>query len=283
MNCADLSSVRAAALDILAGYPRGIDILVNNAGISYTFDDSEVHRAGSTAQDLDVLFGINYLSHFLFTELLRPHLATASGRIVQMTSGFHYLVDGSALLPTLDGGKPLAAAGQSSCRGPRHVSRAYANSKLAQIWHARSLATRMQKDGVSMVCACPSWVGTGIAGEEGRDFLQKYAFPPSQCGKGITSVLNAMFRSKEELGNEVCGGSGTQYVGNSRVIENLAPGRELWMTSEWVTKLGWRDGIVRFFSLVILVFQQVFYEEFILQEVSPNANDAEGQEALYTW
>ena len=290
---ASFASIRSSSDAILEEYCEGIDILVNNAGISYSFGDDEMDLAGETAQGVDLLFGINYLSHFLLTELLLPLLKKRpGGRVVQVTSGFHYMVDGSDLRPSE--GEEFPAAARSSRRSERHVSRAYANSKLAQIWHARALSRRLVEEGggggggegsggPSVVCACPSWVGTGIAGEGGRDFLARYAFRAEGCGPGITSVLNAMFRPEEELGDDVLGGRGTRYVGNSRVVENLAPFREVWMTSDFVTRLGWRDGIVKFFSLVILIFQQTFYDDFIIQETSPDACNIQGQDELYIW
>jgi len=48
-----------------------------------------------------VAFGVNYLSHFLLTEKLLPLLSKSdqdSPRIIQMSSSFHWLSDGSDLV-----------------------------------------------------------------------------------------------------------------------------------------------------------------------------------------
>eukprot|EP00566_Odontella_aurita_P009780 CAMPEP_0113544884 /NCGR_PEP_ID=MMETSP0015_2-20120614/10951_1 /TAXON_ID=2838 /ORGANISM="Odontella" /LENGTH=429 /DNA_ID=CAMNT_0000445183 /DNA_START=47 /DNA_END=1333 /DNA_ORIENTATION=+ /assembly_acc=CAM_ASM_000160 len=265
---ANLDSVRSAAISIRMDFPR-IDLLVNNAGLCYDFPNADIDKAGSTAQGHDLLFGVNYLSHVLLTELLMPCLlrADGGGRVVQVTSGYHAMVDGSMLVPSNpkiekeelaeievtslnssknenDPSSPPASRGPRQGRWSRHVSRAYANSKMAQIWHARSLARdpRTQRSAcghsnsvvpkgeplVTAVCACPSWVSTGIAGDSGRDMLARLAFPACRGGAGITSVLNAMFRRDDELGDDILSEKAKCYVGNARVTENLAPLRSLW-------------------------------------------------------
>ena len=316
-DLSDLGNVRSTALSVRERFPE-IDVLVNNAGMSYTFADEEVGAAGTTAQGHDLLFGVNYLSHVLLTELLRPCLerARGGGRIAFVTSGFHQKVDGSMLVPTDpkidDGGEgrlwdseaaemrraggeagsgaasisPPASRGAGRGRWRSHAGRAYANSKLAQIWHARSLARDLAGDPsasppITVACACPSWAGTGIAGEDGRSFLSRFAYPAERGGAGITSVLNAMLRTNDDLGESVLSSDGTRYVGNSLTAEILTQ----WPihTSRLTAEMGWRDGIVSAFSIVILATQRWLYDDFILQKTSCEANDVDGQNALHRW
>ena len=177
-NFKDLNSVSDAADSILNQVSQ-IDILVNNAGICYLMDDDEVEMAGMSVQGYDDCFQINYLSHFLLTEKLLKKMNPATGRVVQVSSGLSWSVDGSGLIPSSpsssldDGGdddslSPSPAASFSgSNRLPRHVSMAYGNSKLAQIWHA----TQLNRLGVTTaVCACPSWCATGIGGKDTEEF-----------------------------------------------------------------------------------------------------------------
>ena len=72
MDLADLSSVRAAAADILVAHPR-IDMLINNAGIMAC-------PLAHTAQGFELQFGTNHLGHFLFTCLLAPALLAGAPR-----------------------------------------------------------------------------------------------------------------------------------------------------------------------------------------------------------
>ena len=272
----DLDSLPAAAKTILKTHDQ-VDILVNNASIWYPFDDTQVERAGVSAQGYDVLFSINYLSGFLLTELLLPVLCrSGDARMIQLVSTKHWQVDGSSLLSL----NPAASRADGG-RLATHVEDSYANSKLAQLWHARALSRR-SNNRLKCVCACPSWAATGIAGDHPNgDILTKFAYSTENCGPAITSVLNAMLRTDGELETAI-GGLATQYVANSRVWTDLLPPfKNLWVTSKAV--LQWRSAIVALCTTVILIAQRWFHDDFIIQETSPESCDKEGQEALYEW
>merc|ERR1711862_561558 len=71
--------------------------------------------------------------------------------------------------------------------------RAYPNSKLAQIMHARSLSRKFENDNIKFISICPGWVATNIVkGKLAQLILKKFAFPSD--GIGLSSVLNAMLR-----------------------------------------------------------------------------------------
>jgi len=272
-NQEDLSSVASAAEIIQSRFGQ-VDLLVNNAGMFAT-------RPMVSAQGKDFAFTVNYLSHFLLTEKLLQSLSNG-GRIVHVTSTFHWQVDGSELLPDSDNGMPIAYQSDPTLQSPKHLERSYANTKLAQIWHSRSIAEALP-NGVrcSSVCVCPSWAATGIAGEDGKKFLEQYAFPISDCGPGITSAINGMLRTDEDLGDAL--NDGKSYVANSRVLEYLI-GRTL-LASEFVSKiLGWRDFITRFLAFIILVGQKNTHEDFIIQQTSPDSfDDKEKRDQFYQW
>ena len=81
LDLASLSSVRSAAEQILASCPR-IDLLVNNAGLAG-------HR-GVTEDGFELAFGVNYLGHFLLTNLLLDRIKESDkSRIVNVSSGSH--------------------------------------------------------------------------------------------------------------------------------------------------------------------------------------------------
>jgi NAD(P)-dependent dehydrogenase (short-subunit alcohol dehydrogenase family) len=271
----DLASVKEASEIIISRFGQ-VDLLVNNAGLSYSKD------AKTSAHGKDLAFTVNYLSHFLLTEKLLQSLSNG-GRIVHVTSSFHWKVDGSELLPDPENGIPLAYQSDPKLQSPKHVERSYPNTKLAQIWHSRSIAAEALPRGVrcSSVCACPTWAATGIAGKEGKNFLEKYAFPVSDCGPGITSAINGMFRTDEELGDAL--NDGTSFVANSRILENLFP-RTL-LASKFMTNiLGWRDFNSNVVGFIMLFFQKYTHDDFIIQQTSPESfEDKEKRDRFYQW
>jgi hypothetical protein len=178
---------------------------------------------------------VNYLSHFLLTEKLLGTLLAKSRqpRVVQVSSSFHFAVDGSDLFPTVVRGTsasstapppssdedddefgtcdtdPGGVCGASevgpvpaaSIPGGSHGfyvymgQRQYANSKLAQILHARYLARNNNGLNATFTSACPAWVGTAIIRVE-QDSLTARAFRAVAFdvdGFGLSSILRAMF------------------------------------------------------------------------------------------
>jgi NAD(P)-dependent dehydrogenase (short-subunit alcohol dehydrogenase family) len=273
-NHEDLSSVSSSA-DIIKTRFGTIDLLVCNAGLTYRDDCVPGEERMKSKHGYDLAFTVNYLSHFLLVEKLLPCLSShPSGRIVHLTSSFHWKVDGSEITP-LDNGMngPMAYQSDPSLMSSKHIERSYANSKLAQIWHSRTT-----KKCVGSVCACPTWAGTGIAGEESRDFLLQNAFDVS--GPGIASALNAMLRSDDELGDAL--NDGKSIVANSRVIEYI-PFKDLW-AMDWISRSGLRDIMAEVSALVLLIGQRFTFEQFIIQRSSPESYGCrEGMESLRRW
>jgi NAD(P)-dependent dehydrogenase (short-subunit alcohol dehydrogenase family) len=82
LDLASLGSVRAAAQDLKAAYPR-ISLLINNAGVSAT-------PKASTKDGFELQFGTNHLGHFALTGLLLDHLLPVDdSRIVTVSSMGH--------------------------------------------------------------------------------------------------------------------------------------------------------------------------------------------------
>ncbi|KAG7345750.1 short-chain dehydrogenase/reductase family protein [Nitzschia inconspicua] len=193
-------------------FPDHIDIVVCNAGIhlglSTFWDPYQV-----TQQGYDLVFGVNYLSHFLLTELLLDKTTFLERsnypRIVHVTSTFHFAVDGSDLqqqhtttttTPVVDSvheqiklDPPTASLpGGSHGFVVSRSQRQYANSKLAQILHARYYQRKYPN--ITSYTACPSWVGTQII-QAHQDSLEarifrSMAFPAN--GYGLSSILRSM-------------------------------------------------------------------------------------------
>jgi len=191
----DLTSVAKAANRIIKKYEY-IDVLINNAGIH---NGLSMLRSTASKQGYESSFGVNYLSHVLLSEKLMPLLAKSPHKhpkIVQVSSRFHYAVDGSDLSTQGVTEDPIASqVGGSTGFFLFRTQRQYANSKLAQILHARALHDRYySKNGVLTVSACPTWVGTQIFAPKGtytQAIFEAVAFPYN--GFGISSILHAIF------------------------------------------------------------------------------------------
>lgn len=159
---ARLAEVRRLAEAIRRDYPR-LDLLVNNAGIALFSDDRRV-----SADGYELHFQVNYLAHFLLTDLLLPLLEqSAPARIVNVASG--------AQAP-IDFNDPHIENGYSGMR-------AYGQSKLAQITYTRTLAERLAGTGVSTYSLHPAtFMDTRMVREAGIQ-------PRSSVDEGAGAVM----------------------------------------------------------------------------------------------
>jgi NAD(P)-dependent dehydrogenase (short-subunit alcohol dehydrogenase family) len=125
---ADLSSLTGArqlAQAVLAGHKR-LDVFISNAGIGSRTLGPERR---TSADGYELRFAVNYLSGFLLAYLLLPLLqASAPSRIVNVASLGQHPIDFDDVIVT---------KGYSG-------SRAYAQSKLAQIMFTIDLAGRLE-------------------------------------------------------------------------------------------------------------------------------------------
>jgi NAD(P)-dependent dehydrogenase (short-subunit alcohol dehydrogenase family) len=130
---ADLSSLadtRKLADAVLADRRR-LDVFVSNAGIG-SMNDGPARR--TSADGYELRFAVNYLSGFLLAHLLLPLLkAAAPSRIVNVASLGQHPIDFDDVMLT---------------KG-YNGSRAYAQSKLAQIMFTIDLANELKGSGVT--------------------------------------------------------------------------------------------------------------------------------------
>lgn len=157
-----LDQVRTVASAILRDYPR-LDVLVNNAGVAFAAD-----RQRRLSEDgYELTFQVNYLAHFLLTELLLPRLRTSTpARIVNVSS--------VAAAP-LDFDDLMLEEGYEGWR-------AYGQSKLAQVMHTLDLARELEGTDVRVNALHPAtFMDTNLlrlnglqprtSVEEGRDHV----------------------------------------------------------------------------------------------------------------
>jgi NAD(P)-dependent dehydrogenase (short-subunit alcohol dehydrogenase family) len=163
LDLGDLSSVRAFAHAFRAKHSK-LHGLVNNAGVMNT-------PAGKTKDGFETQFGTNHLGHFLLTELLLDVLkASAPSRIVNLSSCYHDVAVGRK-------GEILFDDLQFE-RTKYDGWKAYAQSKLANLLHARELARRLEGTGVTAVSVHPGWVRTPLIRSTMPVWLQDVLLKP---------------------------------------------------------------------------------------------------------
>merc|ERR1712151_1382737 len=279
----DLESVSKASNTILSSKIKSIDFLINNAGFGY----NEPLESYVTKQGYDLCFGVNYLSHFLLTEKLLPLLQKSKyikPRIIQISSTFHWQVDERELIPYSSSSSspngPIASRNEKGVA----LSRAYANSKLAQILHGRALSRKLgnnKKNKIEIVNVCPGWVQTNILSEEfGQIFLKTFGFPSN--GSGLSSTLNAMFRPSNVMRLKNDG----KYDDNDDFITNwdIKSFATFVPLTKWSNTLYIRDGMIIFIATIILPIAQKFmFHEYGSSKSSPESYNSTVQDMLYDW
>ena len=116
-----------------------IDVLVNNAGIGSTLPGDG--RRMESRDGHELRFAVNYLAHFLLTRRLESLIrASAPARIVNVSSAGQAAIDFDDVMleRAYDG------------------TRAYCQSKLAQIMFTFDLADELRDAGVTVNCLHPA-------------------------------------------------------------------------------------------------------------------------------
>lgn len=128
----DFESVRRAAKELLDSTDT-IDILINNAGIMFQ-SKHELTKDGH-----EKTWQSNHLGPFLLTELLLPAVKK---------SEYARIVNVSSLLHTKSGKINVATVDDKKSFG---MMKAYNQSKLANVMHARALTSELRKDNAEHV------------------------------------------------------------------------------------------------------------------------------------
>jgi NAD(P)-dependent dehydrogenase (short-subunit alcohol dehydrogenase family) len=159
-----LDEVRALAAAVCRDHDR-LDLLINNAGIG-TRSGGPERRTSADGHELR--FAVNFLSGFLLTHLLLPHLrAGAPARIVNVASAGQEPIDFDDVMLT------------RSYDGVR----AYRQSKLAQVMLTMDLAEQLRGDNVIVNCVHPAtFMATTMVREAG-------VAPASTVEEGAEAIL----------------------------------------------------------------------------------------------
>lgn len=174
-DLASLSQVRDLAAAVLRDHQR-LHGLINNAGIG----SGGPHGAREESADgFERRFAVNYLAGFLLTRLLLPTLvASTPASIVNVSSLGQQAIDFDDLMLT---------RGYSS-------SRAYGQSKLAQVMFTIDLAEELEGSGVTANSVHPAtYMDTTMVRQAG-------VAPMSTVDEGCAAILNLVLSDEPGSG-----------------------------------------------------------------------------------
>ena len=163
-DLASLDEVRSLAEAIQRDYDR-LDVLVNNAGIWLPGSD----RLQLSTDGHELHFAVNYLSGFLLTRMLVPMLTeSAPSRVINVAS---------AAQAAIDFDNVMLERGYDG-------SRAYAQSKLAQVMFTFDHAQELESSGISVHALHPATLmDTRMVEEAG-------VRPRSSVNEGAEAVMH---------------------------------------------------------------------------------------------
>jgi NAD(P)-dependent dehydrogenase (short-subunit alcohol dehydrogenase family) len=192
LDLASLASVRAFASKLLAAHDA-VHGLVNNAGVMNT-------PRGTTVDGFETQLGTNHLGHYLLTELLLPALQRgAPARVVNVSSCYHDKAQGREGRIDFDD--------LHFVRRSYDGWQAYAQSKLANLLHARQLARRLDGSAIATASVHPGWVRTNLIRHSIPTWVQDYVLRPVlrlggmiEPWEGAQSTLYALLAPEIESG-----------------------------------------------------------------------------------
>ncbi len=209
-----LASVRRFARQFTAEHDK-LHGLVNNAGVMNT-------RKGRTEDGFETQLGVNYLGHFLLTELLLDALKdSAPSRIVFVSSAAHAGIRGKPATIDLE---------------DLHFERrsydgwiAYNQSKLALVIYARHLARRLEGTGVSVFSTHPGWIRSNLVKHTVPPWVQNVVMRPFSRMLGMLSAEDgAQTQLHCLLDDDAPRHSGSYYSQQSIFYPNKADRRGGW-------------------------------------------------------
>jgi NAD(P)-dependent dehydrogenase (short-subunit alcohol dehydrogenase family) len=201
-DLSSLSAVRGLAEQILSEHDR-LDVLINHAGV-ITRDREE------TEDGYERTFAVNYLAHFLLTNLLLPLLRNAApARVVNVVSAGQSPVDFDDV---------LLERGYDGMK-------AYTQSKLAQVMFTFDLAERLRGTGVTTNALHPATL------MDTKMVLETFGHASSTVQEGAEAVVRLAVSPELE---EVTGRyfDGQREARASRQAYDAEARKRLWDLSE---------------------------------------------------
>jgi NAD(P)-dependent dehydrogenase (short-subunit alcohol dehydrogenase family) len=217
-DLSELSQVRRAASLFTQKYTR-LHVLINNAG-------GLKSEREMTSDGLEYAFATNYLAPFLLTELLLDTLkASVPARIINVSSAGHAL--GSIDFADLQGERRYSP------------SKAYAQSKLAQLYYTYELADRLKGTGVTVNALHPGAVATNF--NDGLTGFVRFIgmfnnLVGASAEKGAqTTLYLATSPEVESVSGKYF--SKSKPTPSSKLSYDMTVRKRLWQVSEELTRL----------------------------------------------
>lgn len=201
-DLSSLSAVHGLAEQILSEHDH-LDVLVNNAGII-------AREREQTEEGVELTFAVNYLAHFLLTNLLLPLLrGSAPARIVNVASAGQSPVDFDDVMleRAYDGMK------------------AYTQSKLSQVMFTFELAERLRGTGVAVNALHPATL------MDTKMVFETFGYASSTVQEGAEAVVRLAV-SPELEGVTGRYFDGTREARASRQAYDADVRKRLWALSE---------------------------------------------------
>jgi NAD(P)-dependent dehydrogenase (short-subunit alcohol dehydrogenase family) len=213
-DLASFASIRAAAAVIRSRWPS-IQLVVNNAGVQHV-------RRTLSADGIEATLAVNHLAPFLLTQLLLPALRAGNpSRVVTVSSSL-----------VRWGGIDFDDL-QSARR--YNGTRAYLQSKLANIMFTASLAERLAGTGISAVCVYPGLVMTDLLRERWwwrarllRPVWRAIFLSPNEAARAVVGAATAPTAAAAE---PMCLTPGGRTVPVPRRARDPEARRRLWVAS----------------------------------------------------
>jgi NAD(P)-dependent dehydrogenase (short-subunit alcohol dehydrogenase family) len=219
IDLASMNSIRKGAAEITRRW-SAIHVLVNNAGVN-------AKRRTTSLDGREMTLAVNHLAPFLLTSLLAPALARgAPSRVVNVTSVFARW--GRVELDDLELGR-------------RHYdpTRAYTQSKLANVMFTLDLAERLRGTGVTANCVDPGLAATDLMREHWwmttpmlRRVWDRVLLTAEQAADRVVEVASSP--ALEGISGQVLSGSGKTLRVPRRALDSGARQR-LWELSTIMT------------------------------------------------
>jgi NAD(P)-dependent dehydrogenase (short-subunit alcohol dehydrogenase family) len=228
LDLASLESVRGFA----AAWDGDIDLLINNAGVM-------VPPLSRTAEGFELQFATNHLGHFALTNLL---LERVTGRVVTVSSGAHRF--GSIDFDDLNWE-----------RRPYRASRAYGQSKLANLLFTAELQRRLAAAGSSVIAtaAHPGYAATNLQFHSERRALDLLMGAGNRviAQDERAGALPTLYAAVADVPGDSYAGPGglmemrgkPKLVGRSKAARDRDVARRLWEVSEELTGVRFPLGV----------------------------------------
>jgi NAD(P)-dependent dehydrogenase (short-subunit alcohol dehydrogenase family) len=222
IDLASLNSVRAFANEFNNNHTQ-LDLLINNAGVM-------MPPESKTEEGFELQFGVNFLGHFLLTDLLyRKLVSTQNSRVVTLSSIAHR---GSSIdFENLRVEKPY------------DTKREYYQSKLADLVFALELGRRYESnnDTILSVACHPGFTKTELQRHINPEVLKKMTFMDTWQGSlpTLLAATNKNAKSGDYYGpdgeGEYGGFPALGIIDNSALDLEIA--KKLWEVGIKNTKL----------------------------------------------